>query len=382
MTNNSYYNGGAYNLGYNATYEDAIAYATANPNAFTSSSTAGQDPSDFTLVEQVGAGYVMNSIDLSSRARFIAGVRVEGTSDQVNNFSVGNFSCAPPETGTCSSITPNSFSGSYVTVLPSVSLSYAVGPNDTLRFVYARGLSRPDPQNIAQAQSWTVAGNGANRYSLSLGNASLKAETGDDLDVLFDHYFKSFGDLSVGTFYKFLRNPIISHTFVLDSYQPVGGPLGNYLATQPVNAGSAWISGFEVSYLQHFSSLPGLLGGLGLSANYGYTASGRLPSRAARTSRGCCGHRRTPSTSARPTTAAASRSGSGCRYNQASIYSYQYADGTPGGVNGPLSDIYFYSHFQVDAQASVQVARGLNVVISGLNLNNEVFGFYQGDPHT
>lgn len=70
----------------------------------------------------------------------------------------------------------------------------------------------------------------------------------------------------------------------------------------------------------------------------------------------------------------------GLSYNQASIYSYQYTDGTPGGVNGPLSDIYFYSHVQVDAQSSIRVARGLTVVLAGLNLNNEVFGFYQGDP--
>jgi TonB-dependent receptor len=380
LTNNSYYNGGAYNLGYNATYEDAIAYATAHPDAFTSTSTAGQDPSEFTLVEQVGAGYVMNSIDLSSKARFIAGVRVEGTSDRVNNFSIGNFSCAPPDTGTCSSITPNSFSGSYITVLPSVSLSYAVSPNDTLRFVYARGLSRPDPQNIAQAQSWTVAGNGANRFSLSLGNASLKAETGDDLDLLFDHYFKSFGDLSMGTFYKFLRNPIVSQTFVLDGYQPVGGPLGNYLATQPINAGSAWISGFEASYLQHLSSLPGLLSGLGLSANYGYTAS-RATGIRGRSDQPMLLRTSPNAFNISPTYDRGRVSlRVGLSYNQASIYSYQYTDGTPGGVNGPLSDIYFYSHFQVDAQASLRVTRGLNVVIAGLNLNNEVFGFYQGDP--
>ena len=49
--------------------------------------------------------------------------------------------------------------------------------------------------------------------------------------------------------------------------------MGNYLATQPVNAGHAWLSGFEAAYLQHFSSLPGRWGGFGLSANYGYTAS-------------------------------------------------------------------------------------------------------------
>ena len=47
-------------------------------------------------------------------------------------------------------------------------------------------------------------------------------------------------------------------------------------------------------------------------------------------------------------------------------------------MNGPLSDIYFYSHLQVDAQGSVGMPRGFSLVVSGLNLNNEVFGFYQG----
>src|SRR5207248_7773019 len=112
------------------------------------------------------------------------------------------------------------------------------------------------------------------RGAITFGNASLKAETGDDIDILFDHYLNPFGIISVGYFYKYLHDPIIAHTFFLDNYQPPGGPLGNWLATQPVNAGSAWISGLEGAYLQHFSSLPGVWRGLGLSANYGYTASG------------------------------------------------------------------------------------------------------------
>jgi len=64
---------------------------------------------------------------------------------------------------------------------------------------------------------WTISGNGANRYSVSLGNPSLKAETGDDVDVLFDHYLKSFGMVSAGCFYKYLKNPIITQTFELDN---------------------------------------------------------------------------------------------------------------------------------------------------------------------
>jgi TonB-dependent receptor len=380
LTNSNYYNGGDYKLGYNATLEDALAYANANPSAFTSSSTFGQDPSQFDLIEKVGAGYVMNTIDLSSRFRFLAGLRVEGTNDSVANFSLGNFPCAPPETGTCSNLTPNKFSGSYYTLLPSASLRYSVGANSYLRFVYARALSRPDPQDIAQALSWTDTGNGANRYSASFGNANLKAETADDIDVLFEHYLNSFGAVSAGYFYKYLRDPIVTQTFQLTDYQPTGGPLGNYLATQPINAGSAWLTGFEAAYLQHFTFLPGALGGLGLSANYAHMASSTsgIPGRSDHPAL----LRMSPNTFNISPTYDRGRVSIrlGLSYNQASIYSYQYTDGLAGGVNGPLSDLYFYSHFQVDLQGTVRMGRGLTFVLAALNLNNEVFGFYQGSP--
>lgn len=378
LVNTNYYNGGNYNLGYNVNEEDVLAFANANPSAFSSSSTQGQDPSEFGLVEQVGAGYVMNTIDLSNRIRFIVGLRVENTSLSVSNFSVGTFTCPPPQTGTCSSINPNSFSGSYYTVLPSASLRYAIGSDTYLRIVYARGLSRPDPQDIAQSLSWTDSANGANRFAVSLGNANLKAETGDDVDILLDHYLRTLGFFSAGVFYKSLQNPIVTQTFDLNNFQPPGGPLANYLATQPINAGSAWIVGLEASYLQHFTSLPGPWAGLGLSANYGFTASSTsgIPGRS--------DHPRllrdSPNTFNISPTYDRGRVSLrvGFSYNQASIFSYQFADGTPGGVNGPLSDIYFYSHFQIDAQGSIALSHGLSYVMYVLNLNNGVFGFYQG----
>jgi TonB-dependent receptor len=375
LTNNNYYNGGAYKLGYNPSEETIAAYANAHPDQFTAVSTQGLDPSFFDLIEKVGSAYVMNTIDLSSHLRFYAGLRVEHTSDSVLNFSIGDQ---------CTStvcIAPNQFSGSYTTLLPSVSLTYAFGSNDDLRFVYSRGLSRPGYSDIAQALSWSVNGNGANRYSVSFGNANLKAEIGDDLDLLWDHYYvHSFGRFSAGVFYKHLGNPLITKTFQLVNYQPPGGPLGNYLATQPVNAGSAWITGFEASYIQRLAFLPPGWSGLGLSANYGFTASrtSEIPGRS--------DHPRLLRTSPNAFNISPTYDYGrvsirvGLSYNQASIYDYQYADGTPGGVNGPLSDIYFYSHLQVDAQGSVYLTHGLSVVASGLNLNNEVFGFYQGSP--
>jgi hypothetical protein len=51
-----------------------------------------------------------------------------------------------------------------------------------------------------------------------------------------------------------------------------------------------------------------------------------------------------------------------------------------GSVKGPCGDVYLYSHFQVDAEGSFRIRRGLNFIASGLNLNNAVFGFYNGSP--
>ena len=220
-----------------------------------------------------------------------------------------------------------------------------------------------------------------------MGNPSLKAETADNADVLLEHYFHSFGMISGGFFYKRLTDPIVTNTFVLNNFQPSPtAPVGTYTVTQPINAGSAWIAGFEAAYLQHLTFLPGKLAGFGISANYGYTDSQAT---------GLAGRsdhprllRNAPNTWNLSPTYDRGRFSLrvGLSYNQANIASYNYTDGTggsdvtPGGLKGPFGDVYFYSHLQVDAQGSVQMAHGLSFLMYGLNLNNEVFGFYQGSP--
>ena len=383
MINHNYYNGGNYNLGYNPSIEDVTAFYNANPSDFGApTSTQGIDGQEFDLIEKVIAGYFMNTIDLSSRWRFIAGLRIEATREHVNNFSFN------ADTG---DITPAQLKGSYITYEPSAALKFAVTPNDNLRFFYARGLSRPDPSEIAEAINWSFGGNGG-LNTASLGNPNLLAETGDDIDVLYDHYFSTFGVFSVGFFYKFLHNPIVQAQSIHDGFLPPGAPTsdtGTYVLSQSINAGSGWLTGVEVAYLQHFSSLPGAWAGLGLSANYGYTASraSGIPGRS-------LVHPWLPRTSPNAFNISPTYDRGrfslrlGVSYNQASISGYQYTDGTdpanptptPGGLYGPLGDAYFYTHVQVDAQASLGLNHGLTLLVRGENLNNEVFGFYQGSP--
>ena len=87
----------------------------------------------------------------------------------------------------------------------------------------------------------------------------------------------------------------------------------------------------------------------------------------------------------------------GITHNSANIYQYQFqntgdyynlnpsscaANAGPAfnTVTSPCGDNYFYSHTQIDAQATYYVGKGFTVLASGQNMNNEVFGFYNGSP--
>jgi TonB-dependent receptor len=375
FSNSAFYSG-AYRLGPAPTYQDVFTFASANPNLFTFTTSQGADPANYDLVEKVSAGYVMNTLDISDGTRLVAGVRFENTNLATTSFDT--------QTNTLT----DKANGSYLNVLPSASLKFALTPDTNLRLAYSRGLSRPDPVDIAQAVTYTTTGSpGSLKNTASLGNPSLKAETADNLDVLFEHYLKPFGLVSGGFFYKRLRDPIVTSTRVVNDFQPSPiAPVGTYTVTQPFNAGSAWIAGFEAAYTQNLGFLPGVLGGLGISMNYGYTDSGAT---------GLIGRsdhprllRNAPNTwNISPTYDRGPVSiRVGLSYNQANIYSYEYQDGsngtdpTPGGLTGPFGDLYFYSHLQVDAQASIRLTDTLNLVTYVLNMTNEVFGFYQGQP--
>jgi TonB-dependent receptor len=373
----SNYYSGNYQYGVTTDWSKLYNYLMANPSQFTVDPTTLNvpNPGNFDLVEKVSAGYVMDTIDFS-KVRVVAGVRFEGTNlftstpsfDSNNNF-LGN----------------TVMNGSYVKVLPSGSVRYDLGHDTDIRVVYSRALSRPDPADIAQSLGVTL---NQTPMAASFGNPNLKAETANNYDVLVEHYLKPFGIIQGGFFYKQLYDPIVTQSQLRQNYTPVPGdshyPVGEWLVSQPVNAGSGWLAGLEVSYVQQFNSLPGALAGLGLAANYTWTNSAAcgLPGRSD------CPRllRQAPNLFNISPTFDRGRFSMrvGLTYNDHSIYSYQYQDGTggstptAGGLYGPNGDTYLYTHFQIDAQASYRLPYGFTVMAYGLNLNNEVFGFYNG----
>jgi TonB-dependent receptor len=369
FTNNNYY-GGAYKLGPNPSFPDIFSFLQANLGQFTATSDQGGNSANFDLIEKVSAGYVMQTLDISSRWRLVAGVRFEGT-----NLDTSSFQTITTSSGTTSGFVKAN--GSYLKVLPSASLRYALTHNTNLRVAYSRGLSRPNPQDIAQAQT---IDNTVNPHAVSLGNPNLKPETADNVDVLVEHSINPFGLITAGYFYKNLVNPIVKHTCGPPITCPA--PFAGDIVTQPLNAGSAWINGFEAAYLQHLTFLPGMFSGFGISANYGYTASrASLGPDFQRTDHPRLVRNAPHTWNISPTYDRGRVSMRvGLSYNAANIAGYGFTDGAYGGLTGPFGDNYFYAHLQFDAQGSVRLAHGLTFVMYGLNINNEVFGFYNGSP--
>jgi TonB-dependent receptor len=377
--NNNYYSGN-YPAGPTTSWSKISNFLNANPSAFTlDPQTVGVNAGNFDYIEKVSAGYVMDTIDFR-KIRIVAGVRFEGT-----NLDTSTPIFSGDDNSFLGYTTMN---GSYLKVLPSASVRFDLGHDTDLRVVYSRALSRPDPQDIAQALTVTLH---QNPDLASLGNPALKPETANNYDVLMEHYLKPFGMIEAGFFYKQLYQPIVTQSIQKENYSPVPSdptmyPVGTWIVSQPVNAGSGWLYGFECAYTQNFTALPGILGGLGVSANYAYTNSqasgipGRLDSPRLL--------RQAPNTFNISPTFDRGRLSIrvGMSYNAASIYSYQYQDGsdgstaTPGGIHGPNSDNYLYPHFQLDAQGSFRLKYGFTLVAYGLNLTNEVFGFYNGQP--
>ncbi len=358
--NSNYYNG-HYPYGPGVSWEAANAYLAGNPGQFTVASSQGGNSNNFDLVERVSAGYLRNTVDFG-RFRLVGGVRFEGTQDYTTSFDT--------TAGTLSA----KGQGSYIDVLPSASLRMRLDSqnNSALRLVYARGLSRPDPVFLTTA---TSLDNSTTPPTLTIGNPALKPEHANNYDLLYERFLHPLGLIQAGFFYKSLSDPIVT---ILTAPNP---PTQPDFVSQAANSGSAYITGVEFSFQQHFTYLPGVLSGLGVLANYSYATSQANHVNPSRTDKPAL-LRQAPNTwNISPTydrRRFSVRVGMG--YNGANIFTYAFKDGVPGGLKGPNGDQYLYSHFQVDAQGSYYLGKGLTAIASGLNLNNEVFGFYLGSP--
>jgi TonB-dependent receptor len=324
---------------------------------------------DFNVNERVTAGYLMNTISFN-RFRLQTGVRFEGTTENSLAPKLLNNALAP---------TPSTANIGYVNTLPSVQLQYNFSQDTDIRFGYGIGISRPNFGDLAPYQTISDIGQNANK-TIVAGNPNLKPTHAQNFDILVEHYLKGIGILQFGYFYKALSNPIYSTKTLLTTGQYAG-----YYNTQPVNGPSANLGGIEASWRQQLGFLPGALNGMGVSANYSYTYSRATVLNSDGSARAVDPMLLRDAPNNWNFDATYDKYGISARmgltHNDAMIWSYSdNPAGQSGGLKGPNGDTYLFPHTQVDAQVSYLIphGHGLRTIVSMLNLNNEVFGFYMG----
>jgi TonB-dependent receptor len=383
FTNPSYYDR-SYPLGPLSDYDKIIrtVYANFGALAFNSNTThLRNDGADYDGTERVTAGYMMNSFSFG-KSRLQTGVRFEATNESYTANQVQSHKDPVTKKTVWDNTTPVQNGGNYLNVLPSVQWQYMLTSNTNLRTTYAMAISRPNFSDLVP--SVQIDPN-ASPKNVTLGNPALKATHANDFDALIEHFFQPLGILQGGFFYKYLSDPIYNTTQSNIAQYP------GFQVVQSINGPHAHITGIEAAWEQRLSFLPGLLNGFGVAANYSYTTS--KVSFPDGFSGGRTDHprllRQAPNTWNLGFTYDKARFSMrfGVSHNDANIYAYNYQTDPSNpqndndsilGLKGPTGDIYLYAHTQFDIQGSYQMYKGLELVVSGLNLSNEVFGFYQG----
>lgn len=210
---------------------------------------------DFKDQENVYAGYVMYTTTIG-KLGVLAGVRVEDT-----QATYGNFLTITDSSGN-STVSFVYNRRSYLNAFPTVQFKYAATDQLQIRATYSTGIARP---------GFTQAGGNAGvdfttspRPQYAAGNPNLKPITGNNFDVDVEYYLPNGGIIQVGAFDKEFKNYIFRHARINVSDPIFLGQAGDFIS---YDNESAYARGIEAAFHQKFSTLPGLLGGLGLDAN-------------------------------------------------------------------------------------------------------------------
>ena len=230
--------------------------------------------------EEVTAGYLMAQGRFGregwlGRTGYLTGVRMERTDTEGKGWVRARFASTTAQqradpVGTAERDYAENrrvTKGSYTKSFPSAHLTHDVTPNLKTRLSWSTSFGRPALSNLLPNESVSET-----NETVTINNPGLLPQTAKNWDATIDYYFEPVGVFSAGWFHKEIANYIVSG---VDAGIVGGGPDNGYNGEYEgfsrrttANAGTAVAQGWEFSYQQQFTFLPGLLKGLSGSANY------------------------------------------------------------------------------------------------------------------
>jgi TonB-dependent receptor len=229
--------------------------------------------------ETVTAGYLMGEGRLATEGplagtSFITGVRTERTATtgwgwvRARVPSTAAQQLADPVGAAQRDYAANrrETGSAYTKSFPSVHLAQNLGTGFKARLSCSTSFGRPAMSNFAPNETPNE-----NNQTLTINNPGLLPQRATNWDATLDYYFEPVGNLSVGWFHKKIRDFIITGlqtgTVAREPNNGFGGEYQGFTILTSANGGTATVQGWEFSFQQQFTGLPGPLRGLGLVVN-------------------------------------------------------------------------------------------------------------------
>ena len=226
------------------------------------------------ITETCKVGYVMGQGKIG-KLSLLTGVRLENTEDSSWGWTRQRF----PSTAAQQAADPvgsadrdyarnrRELKGDYTKSFPSAHLTYDVTRRLKARLSWSTSFGRPPMTSLMPSESISEA-----NQTITVSNPSLLPQMTKNWDASVDYYLEPVGLFSIGWFQKSISKYIVSG--VLQGTVSSGvdngfnGEYSGFKLLSASNAGDADIKGWEFSYQQQLSFLPGILRGLSVSANY------------------------------------------------------------------------------------------------------------------
>ena len=228
------------------------------------------------LTENVDSAYLMSQGKFR-RLGFLGGVRRERTEIDAFGYvraralSTAAQQLADPIGAARRDYANNArrLNRSYSDNLPSAHFSYDVTKSLRAKLAWSSSFGRPPPTNLLPNETPNEAAR-----IIVINNPGILPQKAREWDAALEYYFEPVGLVSVGWFKKNIRDYIVTgiETGIVAPGVNNGfnGDYEGFTILQTANAGTADVNGWEVSYQQQFTFLPGLLRTAAFSANYTY----------------------------------------------------------------------------------------------------------------
>ncbi len=203
---------------------------------------------NFKVNEQHSSLYGMATWQVNDKLELLAGLRMTQTDTEVSGFTY----LADQD-----QVIATKANNDYLSVLPSVHITYKSDDMTNWRLALTRTFARPDFGSLSPGATYLEADN-----QLFSGNPELDPTYANNIDLMFEHYFDRVGLISAGLFYKDIEDPI----FQSSSIGVYNGREGVNLI-RPENGDNASLLGLELTFNRDFSFISSELENIGVIAN-------------------------------------------------------------------------------------------------------------------